>query len=998
MSGLPHLSATAAPEELPTTPWPASGTVTFLLTDIEGSTRIWERDPDGARTALARHDALIEGLVARNRGRVIRPRGEGDSRFAVFERPSDAVSAACAIQRAFVDEPWRTPEPLRVRIAVHTGEAELREQDYYGRTPNRCARLREIGYGGQTLLSEVTALLVRDCLPQGVELRDLGLHRLRDLEHPERIFEAALLDTPTELRPLASLDTRRHNLPAPVSPLVGRELEIAEVARLLERTRLLTLTGAGGVGKTRLALRVAMELLERFPDGAWLVELAPPADPQLVPQSVARVLSVRERPGRPLTETLAEQLCSRRLLLVLDNCEHVIQACAALAQTLLRACPDLTILATSRESLGIGGEVAWRVPSLAVPDLRDASDLELVARLPAVRLFVERAAAVCADFILTDQNARAVADVCRRLDGLPLAIELAAARVRALGPEEIAARLHDRFRLLGEGRRLAPTHQRTLRATLDWSYQLLTPLERRLFGRLAVFAGGWTAEAAEMVAGGDGLPANDVLDVLAGVVDKSLVLADRCTDGTTRYRLLETVRAYASEQLTASDEAATVRRRHAEHYLALAKAAEPDLNGPTPSGALARLAGEHDNLRAVLGWALASGEAGVGLQLASCTCRLWQRHGHVSEGIEWLEELLKRDGAAEPILRADALVAVGELACALGDIPQARERCLQSLQLCEKLGYLRGKARSLHILGWCLASSAQSQQDYRQASGYQEECLVLWRRLGEQGRDARARAECQLGEAKALHELGEVARYRARYLREHKPALPLREQALRDEYQTAETRQQEALELRRELGDVEGVGWSCHCRAWTAFDQGQYDRAMGWTDAALGSWRELGHETGTAASRSLRARIMWRVGDGVGAAQELRESLRLWPELHHREWLRFDLQALAGLAVSRQPEQEGARYAALLLGAAEALRDTPLPLHQQDEPAEISAYVREHVDEDMWNSARAEGRAMRVDDAWRYAMQLTKQLCVAMKGGPRSPDTGAPPQVATLNR
>jgi class 3 adenylate cyclase len=462
----PSRSTTALPAvEVPT------GTVTFLLTDIEGSTRLWEEHPEAMEAVLARHDDLAAGIVAAHDGILVKHRGEGDSLFAVFPRALDAITTACALQRALQTEVWPANLPLRVRMAIHTGDAAVREGDYLGTAVNRCARLRAAAHGGQVLLSAATQELIRDQLPEGVSLRDLGAHRLRDLHQPEHLFQLLHPDLPADFPPLRSLEAFAHNLPAQLTSFIGREREMADVKRLLAASRLLTLTGAGGCGKTRLALHVAADLVEEYPHGAWLVELAALSDPALVPQAVATALGVREEPGRPLTATLNDYLRSRSLLLVLDNCEHLLAACAQLVESLLRVCPKLRMLTSSREGLGVGGEQTYRVASLSLPDPQHLPALDQLQEVEAVRLFAERARLSQPNFAVTSTNATAVAAVCQRLDGIPLAIELAAARVKSLPVETIHARLDDRFRLLSGGSRTALPRQQTLRALIDWSLQ-----------------------------------------------------------------------------------------------------------------------------------------------------------------------------------------------------------------------------------------------------------------------------------------------------------------------------------------------------------------------------------------------------------------------------------------------------------------------------------------------------------------------------------------------
>ena len=618
-----------------------TGTLTFLLTDIVDSTAYWDRHPAAMQAAIVRHDALIDEVLARHGGRQIKERGEGDSIFAVFTSPTSALAAVRALQQALLAEPWPRETQLRVRMGLHSGEADLRGIGYYGATISRTARIRSLAHGGQILLSQSTYDLVRDTLPEGVRLRSLGAHGLKGLQRPEEVYQVLHPGLPADFPPLPSPQAPPTNLPVQVTSFVGREQEQATVLALLGHSHLVTLTGAGGAGKTRLLLQVAVASVETCPDGVWLVELASLADPVLVPQVVAAVLGVREEPGRPLSATLAAYLQPKALLLLLDNCEHLVGACAELANALLRTCPKLRILASSREGLLAAGETTYRVPSLSVPDLDHLPMPEQLAGYEAVQLFVERARARRPEFSLSAKNARAVAQICARLDGMPLAIELAAARVSALPVEAILARLDDRFRLLTGGPRSALPRQQTLRAALDWSHDLLSDQERLLLRRLSVFAGGWTLEQAEEVCVGQGIEAWEVLDVLGSLVNKSLILPEE-RDGEAHYRLLETIREYVLERLAMSGEQVEFRRRHAGYYLRQAEAAEPELHGPRQGRLLNQLETEHDNLRAALAWSLASGEAALGIRLAGALSGFWYLRGYVSEGRGWLERALAR--------------------------------------------------------------------------------------------------------------------------------------------------------------------------------------------------------------------------------------------------------------------------------------------------------------------------------------------------------------------
>jgi predicted ATPase/class 3 adenylate cyclase len=594
--------------ELPT------GTVTFLFTDLESSTRLWEDHPEAMRTALARHDELLTAAVEAHGGVLIK--GTGDGLHAVFASANAAAAAALDGQRQLGAEEW-TPAIglLRVRMGLHTGVAEQRGGDYFGPVLNRAARLMSAGHGGQVLCSQATADLLRDSLPESAGLVELGSHRLRDLARPEVVFQLTYPGLPSEFPPLLSLEAYPTNLPAERTALIGREGLLAEVAGAVGSVRVTTLTGVGGVGKTRLARQVAADVLPRYRDGAWLVELAPLVDPAAVIPVVAETLGVTQRTGQTIEATLIDYLRAKPLLLVLDNCEHLLDAVARFIDDALSACPRVHFLATSREGLGVVGERMLAVPSLELPH-QDETDVETLAGREAVRLFVERAREAKSGFRLSDGNQAAVVRLCRRLDGIPLAIELAAARVRSLSPAELAERLDARFRLLAGGPRTAVERHQTLRRAIDWSYDLLADMERQALQRLAVFAGGFLLDGAEQVITGEDLELADVVDVLARLVDKSLLGAED-HDGVTRYELLETIRQYAQDRLEASGQADVFHGRHAEYYAGLAGDAGQGLRGPDEVAWTVRVEAEFDNLRAAVAWALATADADLALRLVA---------------------------------------------------------------------------------------------------------------------------------------------------------------------------------------------------------------------------------------------------------------------------------------------------------------------------------------------------------------------------------------------
>ena len=608
-----------------------TGTVTFLFTDLEVSTRLWDQEPDAMSAALARHDEILrEGVVAHG-GHLVK--GRGDGVHAVFATADAAVRTAIACELAMDAEPWTVSEPLRARIGIHTGVAELRDGDYFGSAVNRAARLEAIAHGGQIVCSQTTAELARDVLAEGVVFVDLGEHRLRDLSRPERVFAVNASGLQSGFAPLASVDAFPTNLPLQTTSFVGREEDMAGVIDALGEARVVTLTGVGGVGKTRLAVQVAAEVLDRFEGGAWLIELGPLSDAAGLPEVVAAALGVQPRQGLSIADSVVEWLRVKELLVIFDNCEHVIGAAARMVDAIVTACPRIRVLATSREGLGLRGERQLTVPSLDVAN-------------ESVQLFTQRAHEASSGFALDASTAPAVDQICARLDGIPLALELAAARTRMMTPSEISARLDERFRLLTGGSRTAVERHQTLRQAVDWSYDLLDPRERVVLDRLGVFAGGFTLEAAEATVSGDRIDSLDVFDAVGQLVDKSLVVADRDGD-MTRYRLLETIRQYALERLDDAQMTDTIRRRHATWCAGFVAQASVGLQGPGEPAWLERVDGEIDNLRAALTWATGADDAELSLSLIGSfgPWNLWSRRlGYVLG--PWAEVALATTGAA----------------------------------------------------------------------------------------------------------------------------------------------------------------------------------------------------------------------------------------------------------------------------------------------------------------------------------------------------------------
>ncbi len=909
------------------------GTVTFLFTDIEGSTVRWERDPAAMRAALARHDTLLHAGITTHGGVVVTERGEGDSFFALFARASDAVAAACAVQRALNAEAWPSEvAPLQVRMALHTGDAGLWEgRDYRGAAVNRCARLRAVAHGGQVLLSSATYALVRDHLPSGVTVRDLGEHRLRDLMSPEHIVQLVLPGLPADFPPLQTLDRQRHNLPVQPTALIGREREVAEVGQRLRdpQTRLLTLTGPGGTGKTRLALQVAAEVVEAFPDGVFFVNLAPLSDPALVLPTVAQTLGVVEAGSQPLRASLHAVLQDKQLLLVLDNFEQILEA-ASVVSEFLAVCAGVRVLVTSRAALRLRGERLYAVPPLALPDLTPLRPLETLAQYEAVRLFIERARDVLPDFSVTDETAPAVAEICVRLDGLPLAIELAAARVRVFTPPALLSRLEHRFGVLTGGARDLPARQRTLRATIDWSYSLLSGAEQTLFARLSVFVGGRTLEAIEAVCNPDG-----ALDVLAGVdslLEKSL-LGQRVTEDETRFSMLETLHAYARDRLEESGEGTAVRQRHAQYFLALAETGEQALRGRDQIVWLRRLTQEHDNLRAAVVWAQSVGDVGLGLRLAGALWQFWWMRGYLSEGRRVLEELLVQDEhrpeAEVPArARARALTAAAMLSLSQGDFDHATAWCMESRRLGEVAGDKEVRALAACFLGIV----AQYQGAYARATALYQEGLALFEELGD-----------AWGRTHLLNDLGEVAR-------------------LQGDDERATSLLQDALALNQGVGDRWGRSFVLYNLGEIARRQGDTRRARALLEESVRLSRALGDRRNMLTAFMYLGGVALTEGDAEQAMALYQQSLALSRTMGNMEYVAESLEGLAGaLWASGDPA-----WAARLLGAAATartlLRTIRTPSEQRLYEPRVQA-IRAALGDEAFARAWAAGAALSLGQA-----------------------------------
>lgn len=844
-----------------------TGTVTFLFSDIAGSTRLLRALGDRYPEVLETHQRLLRQAFATNGGTVLGT--EGDSFFAVFPAAPGALRAAIQAQRALTNQPWPEGSPVRVRMGLHTGQATVSGDNYIGMDVHRAARIVAAGHGGQVLISDSTRTLVEHTLPEKVRLLDLGDHRLRDLEHPERLYQVVIEGLPSEFPPIRSAQRHLGNLPEPLTSFVGRERALQEVKGLLTHAKLVTLTGPGGTGKTSLALRAAADLQPTTDDGAFLVRLASISDPDLVMPAVAQALGATEDTGRSPTEMVIEHLKAGDVLLVLDNFEQVLPAATQVGE-LLDATARVRVLATSREPLALRRERQYQVPPMEVPDLARLPAPERLAEYEAVSLFVERASAVRPGFEVTKENGPAIAEICARLDGLPLAIELAAATTKLLSPQAILDRLERHLPLLSGGSRDVPARQRTLRDAIAWSYDLLDAHEPVLFSRLSVFSGGFTLEAAESVCDGE---LGDTFEVLASLVNKSLVRQVETSGPEPRFTMLETIREYAADRLAERGEADRLERRHAEHFLAFAEAAEAHLTGPRQATFLDKLGADHDNLRSAIERAAANGWVDEALRLAAALWRFWQVRGHLREGKERLQRVLALPDADHyPEARARALSAAGSVAYWMGDFPAAGEAYQQALDLSRQIGNPGAIAEGLYNLAY----AANFLDEDERARGLMREAATIFRQVGDRA-----------GEAKVLWSLSGM------FVEDDEEAMTLAVEALR---------------IFRGLGDRFHEGWAL----WTLGNRGRhlgrFDEARARLAEGLAIFRDAGDVSGMLAMVGGFTDLAVAEGD---AARALRlaaaaAASRTSTETGISEWLGAS-EERRQLAETRADDAEAAR-------------------------------------------------------------------------------------------
>lgn len=917
------------------TPQP-SGVITFLFSDIEGSTQLWEQNTQSMKRALRRHDSLLRQTVAACNGYVFKTMGDGF--FIAFSHSVDAVTAALAAQRALHAEDWPESTQLRVRMALATGLVESRDDDYFGPPLNLAARLLSAGHGGQILLDQTTRADITEQLPPGVEMRDMGLRRLKGLREPQRVFQAVADDLPVHFPPLRTLDPRPTNLPAELTPFVGREDEVRAVSGLLRRaqTRLVTLTGPGGIGKSRLSLQVAASLQDEYEDGVFFVPLAAIHNPALIPPAIAQAVGAPVSQDNAPIEPLIAHLRSRQLLLILDNFEQLVDA-APMINELLRGAPSLKIVVTSREALLIYGEHIYPVMPLTLPDQSRPVTLDLLEKFSATALFVQRVVASAPDLTLGQEDAPIVAEICAGLDGLPLVIELAAARANQFSLPEIASQLTRRLGFLTSGPRDLPDRQRTLRGALDWSYDLLSGDEQRLFARLAVFVGGWTEGAAQELATGMLLSPAQVTATLRSLATKSLLQCRQ--DETPRFRMLESIREYAWEHLAARDELAATRRLHAAWYRNFVLGFESSLMGDEQAEVYKALKGEEDNIRAALDWSLEVEGDVTAIEMCGILWRWWAAHSYLREGRSWLERALARQSAAPLAVRALALWGAGRLAFFQGDYNDAESMLQESLALYRQMDDDEGSGWILDAIG----AVALQRKQYGQARQLFEESLALHRTTGS-----------RRGISHTLDDLGQLA------------------------FQQGDIAQathlfEEALHLRRQSGSPEGEAVAIVNLSEALGLQGEYERAETLLREGLELYRQLGQPYGVLLCLGNLGHLKKQMGDSQAALDCYTQSLGLLRDVEEDE-PELVAESLIGLAGALYPV--GKAYAAAqVLGAVEKRLD-----NLDSYPALNAEYLRhceavaDQLSHTVWNSALDKGGRMSLGEIAEVISPQTADL------------------------
>ncbi len=957
-----------------------TGNVTFLFTDIEGSTRLAQEFPESLPAALEKHHSILQEAIESNNGFVFEI--VGDAFCCAFENADDAVRASVDAQINLANENWEDVK-IRIRIGIHSGNAEWNGKTYMGYIVlARTARVMSAAYGEQILISNDAYELCFPKLPvrpadggfgkekgeNKISFRDLGVRRLKDVIEPIRLFQIVSKQLREEFPPLKTLDARPNNLPVQLSGFIGRADEIKHAKELLKNNRLLTLTGAGGLGKTRFSLQVASDLIDDFANGVWFVELAAVSDPVFLPITIINDLRLKEEQKKTPEETLADHLKDKEILIILDNCEQIIESCAKLTENLLLTCPKLKVIATSREALNCIGEQTYRIPPLTLPDPDHKYTPEQLTQYESVRLFIERALAVNPNFRVTNENSTALAEVCLRLDGIPLAVELAATRTKILSVEKIYERLDDRFNLLTGGKRTALPRQQTLRALIDWSYDLLSENEKILWSRLSVFSGGWTLEAAEKVCSDETISKNDILELLSQLAEKSVIIYDETKD---RYRILESLKQYGIEKLPAGNE---IFIKHLNYFLELSEKAKPELLGENTKFWMRVIEADHSNFISAIEWSVRNENSEKGIITVAALGRFWNITGQYSTGIRLIEIILESAGSLNKSSKVNVLNWIGSFKSSQGDYEQAKKYYEEILIIRKETGDKSGIAGSIHNLG----NVALSQGDYEKAKKYYEESMAIYKEIGDkkgiatpilslgnislnQGDYEKAKMYYEEslaikkeignkdGIARSINNLGNLAYYQG-------------------DYEQAKKYYKESLHICNEIGNKNGIAASISNLGSVASNQGEYEQAKKYYEESLDIRREIGNKNGIAESIKNVGNVAYDQGDYKQAKKLFEESLSIYKEIGYKIGMADSVNYL-GNAAYRLGEFEKAIK--LLSASEKALESMGAVLVKKEQKIkdENIEKLHEQLSDEVFDKYREDGRKMTLEEAVGLALE-----------------------------
>ena len=948
-----------------------SGIVTFLFTDIEGSTRLAQEFHDSYVDILTKHDNILKEAIELNNGFIFKK--VGDAFCSSFENASDAVNAAVEIQRR-LSENHSKEFDVKVRIGIHTGNAEYVNEDYAGYvTLSRVHRIMSVAHGGQVIITAEVYDSVKELQEGKISFRDFGKRKLKDIVIPEHIYQIVSQEIHSDFPPLKSLDARLNNLPIQLSNFIGREKEIEDIRKLFSGTRLLTLIGFGGTGKTRLSIHIASNLIDEFANGVWFVELAQLSEPTYILQEIASVLSIANDKKRDLFDVVTDFLRAKEVLLILDNCEHLILECARIVEGLLEQCPKLKIVITSRESLRIFGETIYQVPALSLPDIKKDITVDSLTRNESAKLFTDRAIAVRNDFKITDVNARSVAELCFQLDGIPLAIELAAARVKVLPVEKILERLSDRFKLLTGGKRNQLPRQQTLRALIDWSYDLLSEQEKLLCMRLSVFTGGWTLEAAEKVCPDDELDESDILDLLGSLTDKSLVKVFE-SDQNLRHSMLETIKQYGNEKLTESGKKNSIQLNKFNFFYQLAEDSESGLTGTEQREWIKRITSEYDNIRDCLKWSQENDPVCF-LKMCVALGKFWELRSNFTEGLEYFQKSLERNENAEPLFKAKAIYWTGFFLINQGKYMEAKKYLNQCLEMFRLLGYQNGVAISLLSLG----TLSVFESDYKNLKEVSDESLKVSYLLNNRSYIARNLQNIGLGlmQQSKHNEAREKLEECLSIYREINDSVQLAKaignigalEYLSGNYEKAIAAFEESLRIRNELGDRQGIGIALNNLGSVAYMQKDFERSEQFLEESVEIMKELGDRRVYVTPVNTLGSIANDRGDFPRAIRMFTESMLVSNEIGDKYTMAKSLEGFADIFMKHKMYKEGcmmaAKYILLLESSNKNLIEAELL-----RISEIKERLKANLSEADYEKYLKAGEEMTIEESVEYASAI----------------------------